>query len=430
VSDRALLAELHDAARAAVHGGRAVERSLREHPPAGEHLVVLAAGKAACAMARGAVSVLGPRILRGRVTTREGYGSEVPPLEVREAAHPIPDARSVAEGDTALRLAEALAPDETLLVLLSGGASALWCAPERIELEQKRSLTQALLVSGANISELNAVRKHLSRIKGGGLARAARGAGVLTLAVSDVAGDLPDAIGSGPTAPDPTRYQTALGVLSERGLLERFAEVRAQLERGASGAYPETLKPGAAEASGLEYRVVARLADALEAARARAHALGLAVRLLGETLYGEVRAHARQLAEESRRLRDAGGGLLIAGGEPLVEVRGSGLGGRCQELALAFALEARGLGGVTALFAGTDGSDGPTDAAGGFSDAGTLERAAARGLDAAAHLAENDAHTLLEATGDLYRTGPTDTNVTDLALVRVRSPDARAAPPD
>ena len=423
MTDRELLADLHAAALRAVHAGDAVERSLRERDPGGDRLVVLAAGKAACAMARGARTALGSRVARGRVVTRDGHAFAVPPLEVAEAAHPLPDERGVRESGCALRLAESLGPDESLLVLLSGGASALWCAPAPgVTLEDKFRVSDALMRAGADIAELNTVRKHLSAIKGGGLARAAQRSSVLTLAVSDVAGDRPDRIGSGPTAPDPTSYTDALEVLRARGVLERApARVVLHLERGRSGEIEETWKPDAQGTDALEYRVVAGLDDALAAASDRARELGQKPRLLGATLYGEARSLAGELAAAARELGALGGGLLIAGGEPTVSVRGPGIGGRCQELALAFALELGDEPGVTALFAGTDGSDGPTDAAGSFADAGTPGRAAARGLDAAGALLRNDSHPLLAATGDLYRTGPTETNVTDLGLIRVRA---------
>ncbi len=420
MSARELLVGVHTAALKAVHAGTAVERALAAIDPP-RVCTVLGAGKAACAMARSAAQVLGSGVVGSLVVTKDEHSFPIPRLEVIEASHPIPDARSVDAAERALQLARGLGDADVLLALISGGASALWCAPAPgVTLKEKRDITQQLLAAGAEISEINAVRKHLSRIKGGGLLEAALPARVLTLAVSDVAGDRPDHIGSGPTVPDPTSFADALAVLRDRGVEESVPEaVRRHLERGAAGECAETLKPGAVPDDRFEFRVVAALEDALEAARVEADSRGQRTRLLGAILYGEARELARSLAARARSLRNEGGGLLIAGGEPTVRVRGAGRGGRCQELALAFALELGGARGITALFAGTDGSDGPTAAAGAFADPGTLERAAARGLDARAHLEGNDSHSLLSASGDLYVTGPTQTNVSDLALIHI-----------
>ena len=411
---------MHAAALDAVHAGRAVEKALRAWDPP-VRLSVLGAGKAACAMASAALAELGSRVSGGSIVTKTGNAFPIPSLEVLEASHPIPDASGVDAAERALRHARSLGASDAVLVLISGGASALWCAPaDGVSLEAKQQLTRQLLNAGADIAEINTVRKHLSRIKGGGLRVAARPASVLTLAVSDVAGDLPDRIGSGPTVPDPTTFADALSVLRARGLENATAPaVRLHLERGAAGQRLETWKPDPAQEEGDDFRVVASLEDALEAARVEARSRGQQVRMLGSVLYGEAAPLGHSLATQARRARDTGGGFLIAGGEPTVFVRGAGMGGRCQELALAFALELQGAEGITALFAGTDGSDGPTDAAGAFADTSSLERANAKGLDPDAHLARNDSYPLLRATGDLHVTGPTQTNVTDLALIHI-----------
>jgi glycerate-2-kinase len=417
VSGRELLLAHYRAALEAVHSGRAVERALPGEIGDARAVRVLAVGKAACAMAQASARVLAGRLRGGLVHTCEGHARPVPGFEVREAGHPLPDARSLAAADAALGLASALAPDETLLVLVSGGASALWCAPAAgLDLADKRAATDALLRSGAAIGELNAVRKHLSRIKGGWLARAAGEARVLTLAVSDVRGDRPDTIGSGPTWPDESTYADALGVLERHALLERVpAAVRAHLELGTRGRVPET--PGSDELSAGRFRVVAALGDALAAAAADARVRGTEVLELGACLYGRVDLLASELAARVRAARDV---LLVAGGEPDVAVRGPGRGGRCQELALRLALELEGEPGWLALCAGSDGADGPTDAAGALVDPGSLARARTQGLDERDCLARSDSHALLSASGDLLRTGPTDTNVADLVLIRVR----------
>lgn len=421
MSEREQLLAIFGAALAAVHGGDSVERALRERDPAGDCISLLAAGKAACAMAAGARAVLGERVREGLAVTKSGHGFPVPGVEVREASHPLPDARGVAAAGAALAWARRGPASRTLLVLLSGGASALWVAPAQgVSLEDKRIVTDGLLRAGVPIGALNAVRKHLSRIKGGGLARAARAARVVSLLISDVPGDAVDAIGSGPTAPDPTTYADALDVIAGAVGLDAVPRaVRHHLEAGAAGERAETPKPGDPLFERCECALVATLDHALEAASRAGAALGLRVVEAGAVLQGEARDWGPRLAERARALRGDLPALLVAGGEPVVHVRGEGRGGRAQELALAFALAAEGEGGLSALFAGTDGSDGPTDAAGGIVDGTTAARARERGLDPRAHLDRNDSHPVLAATGDLLVTGPTHTNVTDLALIRV-----------
>jgi glycerate-2-kinase len=428
LTDRELLVELYRRAIAAVDAEAAVRRSLERQDPGPGPFVVLAAGKAACAMARGAQTVLGARSRGGEVVTKDGHALVVKGTEVREAAHPLPDARGVGAAREALELARACDASTCLLVLLSGGASALWTAPvPSLDLSDKRLTSELLMRSGADIQALNTVRKHLSMIKGGGLARAAQPARVLTLAISDVAGDRPELIGSGPAVGDPSTYAEALAALRATGIERELpASVCAHLERGHAGREPETLKPDDPLLERVEYRLVASLKDALEAAASCAEERGLRVRRLGEVLYGEARELAHTLVREVRSAREQGVELLVAGGEPTVRVRGSGRGGRAQELALAFALAMRDEPGVTALIAGTDGSDGPTDAAGGLVDGASLTRAEALGLDAASHLERNDAYPFLQGIGDLFVTGPTHTNVTDLALIRVRKGEAVA----
>jgi glycerate-2-kinase len=403
-----------------VHAGRALEPALESERFAPE-VELLAVGKAASAMAEAAGRVLGERLVGGLVTTRDGHGRALPSLELREASHPLPDARGLAAAQAALERAAAGPRARDLLVLVSGGASALWPAPvPGVSLADKRAVTDALLRAGADILETNAVRKHLSRIKGGGLARAAAGRRVVTYLVSDVAGDALDAIGSGPTAPDPTTHRDALDALARHALLEAIpASARAHLEAGARGRAPETPKPGDACFARVEHRVVARLDDALAAAGRAASERGLVSVALGRLLDGDAEVVARALASRAFESRDVG--LAVAGGEPTVRVRGHGRGGRMQHAALAFALAIEGRLQAIALFAGSDGSDGPTPAAGAIVDGSTAARARALGFDPAAHLARADSFPLLEATGDLLVSGPTDTNVGDLALVWCRA---------
>ena len=422
MSERAQLVELHRAALDAVHAGHALERVLAREDPGLGPFVMLAGGKAACAMAEAAQRALGSRIARGAVTTKDGHARALPKLAVHEAGHPLPDARSEAAAREALALAESLAAGEELLVLLSGGASALWCAPAPgVSLEDKRRSTELLLRTDAPIHELNTVRRHLSALKGGGLARAARGHPIHLLAVSDVRGDRLEDLGSGPVSADPTRFEDALESLRARALLGEVPRaVRERLERGAAGSLDETAKPGDPALARTSARVIASLDTALRGAERAAESLGLRTRVLRDALYGEVDAVARGLAAAVKSARGDGVDLLIAGGEPTVVVRGAGRGGRAQELALRLALQLRSERGLTWLCAGSDGSDGATPAAGAFGDSSSLTRAAARELDVRAHLARSDSHPLLAALGDLYVTGPTETNVADLALVRVR----------
>ena len=417
MSQRALLEQLFRAALEAVDGETAVARALSSRSAGDRPVFAVGAGKAACAMAQGAAAALGSRLRGGLVVTRDGYGFDVAGFEVLEASHPLPDDRGVAAADRTLEWIRSLDPDADLLVLLSGGASALWTAPVAgVALEHKRDLTDRLLRAGAPIQDLNAVRKHLSRIKGGGLACAAGARSVLTLALSDVAGDRLDVIGSGPTAPDPSTYADALNVL-ERFKVEAPESVRSHLIAGTAGRRPETPGPGDPLFARVEHRIVATLEDAVRAALDEAAARGLQTRPLGRVLEGEARICARRLAEQARSGAAGSLKLLAGGGEPTVTVRGPGRGGRAQEAALAFALAIEGESRIAALFAGTDGSDGPTDAAGAVVDGSTVARARAAGLDPRTHLDRNDSHALLEATGDLLVTGPTRTNVTDLVLI-------------
>jgi glycerate-2-kinase len=420
LSDRETLLELYRVALGAVDARLAVERSLRADPLGEGPVTVLAVGKAACGMAEGALAVLGNRIREGRVVTKEGHGRPVGPLEVEEAGHPLPDDRSARGAASALKTAERLGSEDILLLLISGGASSLWASPaEGFGLDEKRRVTEMLLRAGVDIAAFNAVRKHLSRIKGGRLAQVAHPARVSTLAISDVRGDRVDIIGSGPTAPDPTTFADAIRVLREAGLFDDVpSAVRRHLAEGADGRRLETPKAGDPVFGKVEHQTVSTLDDALQGVSREAESRGLRVWSLGACLYGVARDEAQRLALEIPRARERGVDLLIAGGEPTVRVEGGGRGGRAQEAALAFALAISGEM-VTGLFAGTDGTDGPTDAAGALVDGETVARARRRGLDPRGHLDANDSYPLLEATGDLIRTGPTDTNVTDLALIRI-----------
>jgi glycerate 2-kinase len=386
-----------------------------------ERVWVIGAGKAACGMAMGALEVLGDRITGGTLTTKDGHGRDLPRIDVWEAAHPVPDTRGMAGAADALRMARAAGPRDLVLCLLSGGASALWAAPAPgVTLTDLQAVTDALLRAGATIHELNAVRKHLSRIGGGWLARAAAPARIVTLAVSDVVGGALDVIASGPTVPDPTTFADALEVLAQYEV--QAPAVRVHLQAGDAEEIEETPKPFDAAFARASAHVVASNRDALGGAAREAERLGYRARIVADDVEGEASSVGEQvglLVRNTLAERPAGPVALLLGGETTVTVHGRGRGGRNQELALALAMEIEGVAGVLAASLGTDGTDGPTDAAGAFADGGTVGRGEAAGVDAREALRRNDAYPFLRAAGDLIVTGPTGTNVNDLVLVLV-----------
>ena len=380
-------------------------------------VLVLGAGKAGAAMAVAVEAILGARVREGFVVVKDGYRLPTARIEIAEAGHPVPDGRGLAASAHLLALAESARAEDLVLFLVSGGGSALTPAPAPpITLEEKQAVTRLLLAAGATINELNAVRKHLSRFKGGLLARAAAPATVLTLALSDVIGDPLDVIASGPTAPDSTTYADALAVLERRQIVDRTpSSILDRLRAGARGELAETPKPGDPVFARVTNLVIGNNALVVDAAAAEAARVGYRPHVLTRSLQGEARDVARELLARARALPAPA--CLIAGGETTVTVRGSGRGGRCQEFALAAALELGAGEDLVVLAAGTDGTDGPTDAAGGLVDAGTVTRSRAAGLDAASALADNDAHALLTAAGDSVATGPTNTNLLDVYLI-------------
>lgn len=389
-----------------------------------ERVLIVGAGKAAVGMARGALEALGDRVAGGCVSVPHGGGADLPGIVVWEAAHPVPDTHGLAGAVAALHVARSAGERDVVLCLLSGGASALWpCPPAEVGLTGLREVTAALLRAGAEIGELNAVRKHLSRIAGGGLARAAAPARLVTLAISDVVGSPLDVIGSGPGVPDSTTFAEAVAVLRKHRVPAPEA-VMAHLQAGAAGLVPETPKPGDAAFRRASAHVVASVRDALAGAARAAEELGYQAEIVAHDLEGEARAAARGIAALARRRRGehAGPLALLFGGETTVAVRGKGRGGRNQELALALALELADEDGTLAATLGTDGVDGPTPAAGAIVDSGTVARGGERGEDARAALDRNDSHTFFRATGELVVTGPTGTNVGDVVLVLLGEP--------
>ena len=414
------------AAIAAVEPERLVRKQLQIAPESlpGEGPVrVTAIGKAAAAMTRGAAAALGERFAGGVVVMPPGGDRELPPgCRAIAGGHPVPDAGSVAGGRAVLELAEGLGADELLLCLISGGGSALMTLPPAgLPLADVQAATTALLRAGATIGELNAVRKHLDRLKGGRLARAAAPARTLALVLSDVVGDPLDVIASGPVSPDPTTFADAVGAIRRRGAWDALpATVREQLDRGLRGEAEESPKEADRCFERVEVRIVGNNLLAAEAAVAEAERRGYAARLVTTELTGEAREVGRQLAATALAERagsSSGPAGLLAAGETTVTVTGSGSGGRNQELALGAAIALDGSEDILLASAGTDGIDGPTDAAGAFADGATVRRARARGLDPEAALRDNDAYSFFRALGDLILTGPTGTNVMDLQVV-------------
>jgi glycerate 2-kinase len=380
-------------------------------------VLVLGCGKASAAMAAAAEEALGNRISGGFVVVKDGCAVPVAGVEIAEAGHPVPDARGLAASARLLELARGAGEDDLVLFLVSGGGSALTPAPAPpITLAEKQEVTRLLLACGATIGELNAVRKHLSRFKGGQLARAAWPASVLTLALSDVIGDPLDVIASGPTAPDPTTFADARDVLARRGLAGRVpASVAARLEAGLRGEIEETPKPGDRLFDRVTNVVIGNNALIADAAVAAASRLGYRPHLATRELQGEAREVARELVARARGLEPPA--CLIAAGETTVTVKGKGRGGRCQEFALAASLELVPADHMTVLAAGTDGNDGPTDAAGAIVDADSVARGTRAGGDARQAMEDNDAYRFLTASGDLIVSSPTRTNLLDLYLV-------------
>jgi glycerate-2-kinase len=342
---------------------------------------------------------------------------------LRETGHPVPDARCEAAARAALALVARVRPADVLLVLLSGGASSLLACPSRgLSLDDIAKCTSLLLAAGADIEQMNAVRKHLSEVSGGRLAAAAGAGRIEVLVISDVPGDRFDVIGSGPFSGDPTTFSDARAVFETFGLTNRIPRrVAEHLAAGARGEIAETPTPGAAHFDRVRTHLLASNFTALEAAGEAARKLGWRPVLRPGCLRGEARNAGRRLAALAAAVDaalDSGEPrCLVAGGETIVTVRGAGRGGRNQELALAAASGIAGRRSVAMLAAGTDGGDGPTDAAGAFADAGTVARGRAEGVSAEAALADNDSNGFFRAEGGLFVTGPTGTNVMDLALV-------------
>jgi hydroxypyruvate reductase len=416
------------AAVAAADPRRTVRETLR---PAGlsrfRRIFVVGAGKASAAMAQAAEQALGRRITGGWINTKDGHGAPLARITVHEASHPVPDARGVEGARRIAEIAAQAGEGDLLLCLISGGGSALLPLPmPPVTLEDKQETTRLLLACGATIHEINAVRKHLSAIKGGRLARLAWPAHVLSLLLSDVIGDPLDVIASGPTAPDTSTFASAWAVVEKYGLAGKIpAAARELLQQGLAGKVEETPKPDDPCFRRVTNRIVGSNRLAVDAAVRKARELGYRPLVLSTTIEGETRDIAAMHAAIAREIVAAGRPArppvcVISGGETTVTLRGGGLGGRNQEFALAAAIALEGVPGVLVFSAGTDGTDGPTPAAGAMADGATVSRAAALGLDARRMLAANDSYHFFEPLGDLVVTGPTGTNVMDVRLMLVR----------
>jgi glycerate 2-kinase len=392
--------------------------------PAYDHIYVVGAGKASAAMACAMEDIVGQRITAGWINVKDGYTAPTRTVTIHEAGHPVPDARGVEGSREIASLVRTAGPNDLVFCLISGGGSALMTLPvEGITLNDMDLLTQALLRSGATINEINAIRKHLSQLKGGHLSRIAQPAQVVSLILSDVIGNPLDVIASGPTSPDPTTFAQAHAVLAKYDLLQEApGAILHRLQQGMVDQTLETPKADDPAFRRTQNVIIASNEHAAQAAQEKARQLGLNSLFLSTFVEGEAREVAKVFAAIAREIANSGRPVprpacIVAGGETTVTVRGQGLGGRSQELALAAAPFIAGLDDVAIVALGTDGTDGPTDAAGAVSTGHTASRAARKKLSIAHHLAHNDAYHIFQALGDLIITGPTNTNVNDLIFV-------------
>ncbi len=387
-----------------------------------KNIFVVGGGKAGASMAHAVERLLGRRISGGVVNVKYGHTRKLRRIELVECGHPVPDENGVRGARRIAEIAAGASSGDLLLCLISGGASALMPAPvDGITLAEKQAATRILLECGADIGEINCIRKHLSTLKGGQLARLASPADVIALLLSDVIGDDLSVIGSGPATPDPSTFAQARQVLEKYGAWERMpVSVRTRIEHGIAGKVEETPK----QIANAYNFIVGSNELAVNEAVKKAKELGFRPLVLSTTIEGETRDVARMHAAIAREILKSGRPVrppccVISGGETTVTIRGDGLGGRNQEFALAAAIDLAGANGVAVLSGGTDGSDGPTDAAGAIADGQTIERASKLGLRAAEFLARNDSYRFFEATGGLIKTGPTNTNVMDIRLMVV-----------
>ncbi|MEJ5376825.1 MAG: glycerate kinase [bacterium] len=399
-----------------------------------QNIWVLGAGKADAPMARALEKILGDRISGGLIVVKEGHGLDLERIEVWEASHPLPDQRGVQGTLKVLHMAEKAGSRDLILALFSGGGSALLVAPAQgISLQDKQETTRLLLSCGATIHEINVVRKHLSSVKGGQLARVSYPATVVSLILSDVIGDNLDAIASGPTVPDTSTFAQAREVLLKYGIWEDVPpSVRERLQEGCQGRIQETPKAGEICFERTHWKILGSNLQALKGAMAHAEKIGYRALILSSCLEGEAREVARAVSAVAKEVLRSGNPLrapacLLCGGETTVTLRGQGKGGRNQEFALAAALALDGWEHVVALSGGTDGTDGPTDAAGAVVDGTTVQRARRAGLSPELYLEKNDSYNFFGSLGQLLITGPTRTNVMDVNIFLMRESKQRNA---
>lgn len=391
-----------------------------------QNVYVVGAGKASARMAQAVEAILGDEITGGLIIVKYGYSLAANKVKMVEAAHPLPDGAGFRATAGVIRLVEQAAENDLVICVISGGASALLSCPmEGISLQDKQETTERLLNSGAKIEEVNAVRKHISRVKGGGLARSAYPATTVSLILSDVVDDPIATIASGPTAPDPSTYGDCVAILQRYQVWRRIpVPVLELLEKGMRGKIAETPKKEDTIFLKVRNVVIGNSRLATEGAKQKARELGYHSCILSNSIEGEAHDAALFHIAIGKEVLNSGEPVpapacLISGGETTVTVSGEGKGGRNQEFALAAALAIDGSEQIVVLSAGTDGTDGPTDAAGGIVDGGTIRRAKDKGLDAFAYLEKHDSYPFLLAAGDLLITGPTFTNVMDLRLMLI-----------
>jgi hydroxypyruvate reductase len=391
-----------------------------------DRILVVGAGKAGAPMARALEDLLGDRIADGVIVVKEGHGLPLAHVRIHEASHPVPDQRGIKGAEEILSLVKDAGERDLVLCLMSGGGSALLVAPaEGVTLEDKQAVTRLLLACGADIHEINSIRKHLSRAKGGGLACFAYPATVVSLILSDVIGDDLNVIASGPAVPDTSTFDDTRQVLEKYEIWDQVPQsVRIRIERGLKGEVEDTPKAGDAVFQRCFSELVGTNIQALIAAGTKADELGYRTLILSSTVEGEAREVVKVLTAIAKEVRGSGNPLsapacILCGGETTVTLRGDGKGGRNQEFALASALAIDGIGNLVLLAGGTDGNDGPTDAAGAMADGRTLARARAQGLDPFDYLKRNDAYHFFQPLEDLVITGPTRTNVMDVYMILV-----------
>jgi hydroxypyruvate reductase len=389
-------------------------------------IFLVGTGKASNSMAKAVEEIFGDRMTKGVVTTKYGHLLPLKKTEIIEAGHPIPDQKGYEGAKKIQGLLKKSGPKDLVIFILSGGGSALLPFPaDGIELKEKQEMTQLLLDCGADIKEINTIRKHISRMKGGWLTRWAYPSTVIGFILSDVVGDQLDVIGSGPTVPDPSTFEEAWEILKKYDLLNEIApSIQKHLILGKEGKVEETPKPGDVVFERVYNSLIGSNILALRAAEKEATSLGLNTLILSSSIEGETREASRFHTAIAKEVISSGNPIpkpacILSGGETTVTIKGKGLGGRNQEFALAGALEISGIEKVVLLSGGTDGTDGPTDASGAMVDHTTVHRAKSMGLDPKAHLENNDAYPFFQKLGDLLITGPTHTNVMDVRILLV-----------